>query len=157
MPGVHSGDWTLDVPCGGDYLRGDSIALRIAWAALVPEASILFLEGGAHPPPVRTFLEKQAVPPEARVRLGTGSARHAPFHTKPTAPVLRDSAELADPYAASELAITYTSTAVRASSYSGIMHSWTPSTFQTVFLSERLEAFCAKLGSSFRDLELPDA
>ena len=35
LPWAPSGDWVLDIGCGGHYLRGASaVTLRIAWAAL---------------------------------------------------------------------------------------------------------------------------
>jgi hypothetical protein len=45
LPWLPSGDWVLDVPCGGRYLEGASATtLRVAWALLaVPTWGVTFL------------------------------------------------------------------------------------------------------------------
>src|SRR5437868_6810936 len=76
--------------------RVDHAAFFRALPDLVPDGSILLLEGGAHPAPVRTFLEEHAVPAEATVALGTVWPRSTVFHLQATAALLRQLADLAE-------------------------------------------------------------
>src|SRR5690349_508048 len=57
-------------------------ALFAALPLLVPEGSLLFLEGGSHPPDLRRYLEAHAIDPPCRPALGTLWPRHS-FFTLP--------------------------------------------------------------------------
>jgi hypothetical protein len=116
-----------------------------ALETLVPEGSILFLEGGTQPPPLRAFLDRHAALSDVKVALGTAWPRGRVFHV-PTAPtILRELAELADKCASPELCDH-----LHVYSSEGVLPQWYDAFVDPFYVSKRVppeqfEAFCGAL------------
>lgn len=122
-----------------------------ALVGLVPEGSILFLEGGAHPTPLREFLERRAVPPKAKVALGTAWPRATVFHLPATPSVLGDLADLAEACASPEVCDH-----LHVYGSHGVLLQWYDAFLDPFYVSKRLspasiEAFCGELKTSWKD------
>jgi hypothetical protein len=128
-----------------------------ALSDLVPDGSILFLEGGAHPPPVKRFLEQHAVPPEAKVALGTLWPRSTVFHVRATASSLRQLGDLAEQCAAPELC-----SHLQVYNADRVLLEWHDAFSDPFYVSqrvplERLTAFCGILKTPWTDADIPRA
>jgi len=135
--------------------RVDQADFFRALAGFVPEGSILFLEGGAHPAPVRKFLEEHAVPQEAKIALGTVWPRSTVFHLQATGALLRQLADLAQTCASPELCIH-----LHVYNSGGVLLQWYDAFSDPFYVSqrlppERLEAFCGVLKTPWKDADLP--
>jgi hypothetical protein len=113
--------------------------------------AILFLEGSAHPPAIRTFLEANSVPARAKVALGTIWPRGARFHLPATIAVLGELGDLAETCAAPEIC-----NHLHLYDAEGVLLQWYdafggPFYVSQVVSRESLDAFCSRLNTSFKE------
>jgi len=134
--------------------RVDQAEFLRALQGLVPAGSILFVEGGAHPAPLRRLLEEHAVPPEAKVALGTVWPRSTVFHLQVTPALLSQLADLAETCASPELCShlhVYTGDGVLLQRHDAFSD---PFYVSKRIPLERLEAFCGVLKTTWKDAEI---
>jgi hypothetical protein len=81
MAGISLAVAQWEVQPSGDTASAFFAALPL----LVPDTSLLFLEGGSHPSGLRRYLETHAIHPPRRPALGTLWPRHS-FFTLPASP-----------------------------------------------------------------------
>jgi hypothetical protein len=75
-----------------------------ALTVLASEKQVLVVQGGAHPPEVRGFLERRSIQPEEQVAQGTVWPRASVFHLRGLPEDLRALAQLAEACATPEVA-----------------------------------------------------
>jgi hypothetical protein len=131
--------------------RADQAEFFRALAALVPEESFLVLEGGAHPPALQDLLATHAVQPETKIARGTVWPRATVFHVQASTAILGEVAEVAEKSAAPELCYH-----LNVYDREGVLLQWYDAFSDPLYVSkrvpvERLEAFCRRLNTSFKD------
>jgi hypothetical protein len=119
--------------------------------ALVPEGSVLVLEGGSHSKLLQAFLDEHRVPPDINVARGTIWPRADVVHLPASVQVLRELADHAERCAEPEICShmhVYASGRVVVQWYDAFS---APCYVSKQLPAERLEAFCAELRTSFKD------
>lgn len=133
----------------------DPAAFFRALAKLVPDDSILFLEGGAHPPHLAAFLEEHRLWPALRPALGTIWPRQPTVALPATPGFLRALAEHTDSCSAPEVCShlhVYRGEQVLLEGYDAFTHIFYVS---QALPEERLRDFCADLECSWRPPSVP--
>ena len=112
---------------------------------LLPSASVVCLEGGDQPLPLRDFLERHSVPPRAQVARGTYWPRASVFHLPATPEHLTTLADLAGP-------LRYPEVCDHLHTYDdqGVFLQWYDAFAASLFLSKRVpegavSSFCTTL------------
>jgi hypothetical protein len=118
---------------------------------LVPEGSVLVLEGGWPSPHLRQFLQEHAFAPETRVARGTIWPRGDVVHLPASRQVLEELAKHAEGAAYPEVC-----THLHVHAAGRVVVQWydafgAPCYVSKALPTERVEAFCGELGTSFKD------
>jgi hypothetical protein len=119
--------------------------------ALVPEGSVLVLEGGSPSPQLREFLREHAIAPATEVARGTVWPRSDVVHIPASAQVLRELADQAEGCAFPEIC-----THLHVYSGGRVVVQWYDAFSGPCYISKemtaaRIDAFCAELGSWYKD------
>lgn len=119
--------------------------------ALVPEGSVLVLEGGSPSPQLQGFLKDHAVAPETKVARGTFWPRADIVHLPASGQVLRGLADHAEGCSYPEVC-----THLHVHAAGRVVVQWYDAFSAPCYVSkelpaERLKAFCAELRTSFQD------
>ena len=119
--------------------------------ALVPEGSVLVLEGGSPSSQLQGFLKEHAIAPRTKVARGTVWPRADIVHLPASAQVLGGLADHAERCAYPELC-----THLHVRSAGRVVVQWYDAFSAPCYVSkelsaERLEAFCAELGTSYQN------
>lgn len=129
----------------------DPVEFFRALADLVPDAAILYVEGGSHPEPVRRLLEENTVPEKAKVARGTVWPASSVFHLPATSALLHELARLAETCASPELCDH-----LHVYDGEGILLQWHDAFGDPFYVSKRLpsdqlEAFCVRLQTPWKE------
>jgi hypothetical protein len=119
--------------------------------ALVPEGSVLVLEGGSPSSHLQGFLKEHAIAPYTEVARGTVWPRADIVHLPASAQIVRGLAEFAEHCAYPEIC-----THLHVHSAGRVVVQWYDAFAAPCYVSkelppERLQAFCAELRTSYRD------
>jgi len=137
-------------------VRDVSVFLR-ALSKLVPDDAILFLEGGGHPPVLRTLLEENRFRPALRPALGTIWPRQPTFALPTTEAFLNKLAEVAEFCAVPEVCThlhVYRGEEVLLEGYDAFTQ---PFYVSRLVSEEHLREFCAELGASWNPTSTPNS
>ena len=137
-----------------DGRRIDGPRFFSALGMLVPPGSVLVLEGGAHPPALADFLERNAVPPQMKVARGTLWPRAPVFHVAAVARALDSLAEITKDCAGPEICWhlhVYDARGVALEWYDAFDDD--PMSVSKRIPLPALEAFCGETRTSWNDRE----
>jgi hypothetical protein len=122
-----------------------------ALPTLLVDGCFLLIEGGAHPAPLRGFLERSAVAPAAKIARGTSWPRATLFHIPAAPSALFELAALAEQCASPEIGDH-----LHVYTRQRILLQWYDAFSAPFYVSkslppDRAEAFCRALNASFKD------
>jgi hypothetical protein len=120
-------------------------------AALVPEGSVLVIEGGSRSAALQAFLAEHGVPPTTTVARGTAWPRSDVIHLPASKQVLNALADHAEDSAYAEIC-----THLHVHASDRILLQWYDAFSAPCYVSkrlpeERLRTFCAELRTSFEE------
>ncbi len=120
---------------------------------LVPSDSVLYLEDRYAPRKLRSYLQERVARNTCKVQMGTIWPRPECFHMQITKENLEGLAELAERFAAPEVA-----THLHIYKEGDILLEWYDAFFDPLFVSKkipefRIREFCQKLGAKYEECE----
>jgi hypothetical protein len=122
-----------------------------ALSSLVPDGSILYLEDGSPPSHLKTFLKAHSVPQVSRVEMGTIWPRPLIYHLPISAPLLNELADFADNCAGPEVCIHLCVYKGAEMLVSGYDFGSIPFYVSKRIPSDKLRAFCERLGLTYKE------
>lgn len=135
--------------------KRDLPALIQALSDLLPEGSSLYLEGGEHSKHLKAFLEARSGTPRSKVAMGTIWPRPKVYHAPADKAFLEELAEQAKNYAEPEICFhlhVYKNDEILIEGYD-FDDRHTPFYVSKRIPEEKLGAFCARLGLTYRELD----
>jgi hypothetical protein len=124
-----------------------------ALADLVPPDSIIYLEGGTPPRELRVFFQKNSIPEQSHVAIGTIWPRPMVFHLTATRANLIGFADLAERCAEPEVAIH-----LHVYRQGRVILQWYDAFYDPLYISkeipeDRVRKFCSMLGLNYETNE----
>ena len=147
---------TISGPCWEVSDKGlDHAAFFRALPMLVGEGATLVVEGGSHPPELRTLLEGHSVPGRSKVALGTVWPRGTVFHVPASRTVVAALAAVCEHCAYPEICDH-----LHVYDNDSVLLQWYDAFSQPLWVSKRvsggaMEAFCGELRVTFREIDSP--
>jgi len=116
---------------------------------LVPDGSVLYLEGGSPTEEIRSYLEARSANATTKVALGTIWPRPTQFHMRIDAESLRGLAALAEDRLLPEIAVH-----IHVYAHGRVLLEWYDAPDDPIRISseipeDKVEEFCARLGTRY--------
>ena len=116
---------------------------------LIPEGSILYLEGGTPREELKSFLETKSIPEVSHVTMGTIWSRPEVFHLPANSETISELADVAEHYAEPEVAIHF-----HVYKDNRVLLQWHDAFSDPMFISkeipkEKVEIFCNTLSVEY--------